>query len=269
MKFHCFLLFLLGGALQLCGAAEYLSQKAESEIEADFYQDDIDSRDVDDDYDDYDLEEGEPDYFDDEDASEQPFGRFRRAAVPDTMSRLIRRHEKIRAHGCKLRGGFCVQPGEACDGERAQKFCAKYHGHCCFPAWDLPMPECPGREINITDGGVITDTEGMIMSRGYPNIYDRNSHDTMVINAPENYVIEIELKALDLEYDSFCNHDYLRIVDTATNRGLGWFNEPRICGDVIPPVLRSLTNSVTFEMVSDYNIQKGGFIACFRMVPRE
>ncbi|XP_027225732.2 tolloid-like protein 1 [Penaeus vannamei] len=266
MRVHCFQLFLLlGGSWQLCGASDYLSRKAESENEADFYEDEVDSRELDD-YDDYDLEEGEPDYFDDDDEGEEPFARFRRAVRYQLRDRVSKRHDRFRAHACKNRGGKCYGNPEDCDGRVISKFCSKMKGICCIPPWNFPEFNCTGRQIYMTDGEVIEDSEGIIIS-GYPDIYDRNSYHKVILNAPEDHVVEIEFKGLDLEYDSFCNHDYLRVVDTYTNQGLGWFNEPRVCGDVLPPIMRSTSHSVTLEMVTDYNIQKGGFVACFKMVP--
>lgn len=75
-----------------------MSRKAESENEADFYEDEVDSRELDD-YDDYDLEEGEPDYFDDDDEGEEPFARFRRAVRSQLRDRVSKRRKGLSFFG--------------------------------------------------------------------------------------------------------------------------------------------------------------------------
>ncbi|XP_042859307.1 uncharacterized protein LOC122245446 [Penaeus japonicus] len=197
MKLQCVLLFLFcSGSWQISGASDYKAINAMADTEAEFQDDDIDSRD-DDDYDLDNFEDDEPDYFDDDDASEEIYGRFRREVRRD-FGQFSRRHERMRRQACKQRNGYCIPTNGNCPGKRIEKFCSRYNGHCCFPEYPLPDQTCEGREINMTDGETITDTQGFIKSEGFPYIYNRHTYQIMDIVVPEDQVIEFEWKALDL-----------------------------------------------------------------------
>ncbi|KRZ32162.1 Cubilin [Trichinella pseudospiralis] len=60
-------------------------------------------------------------------------------------------------------------------------------------------------------GGILTATEGIITSPGYPQGYDYDSHCEWLIVAPEGFEIKIEFKDIQLEHHQFCQYDNVTV----------------------------------------------------------
>jgi len=70
--------------------------------------------------------------------------------------------------------------------------------------------------INQACGGQLTEETGNVTSPGYPDDYPGNANCTWTIRAPESYLILLHFNIFQLEYDSYCNKDYLEIYDDSS-----------------------------------------------------
>lgn len=102
----------------------------------------------------------------------------------------------------------------------------------------------------------LVEPSGFILSPQYPGFYAPKSNCTWLITAPERHVVRIEVIDFQLEHDPRCATDYLEITDgnNLQEQKLGKF-----CGEEIPALIESRSNTVMITFRSDIDIQGNGF----------
>lgn len=102
----------------------------------------------------------------------------------------------------------------------------------------------------------LVESSGFILSPQYPGFYAPKSHCTWLITAPERHVIRLEVIDFQLEHDPLCVTDYLEIIDgnNFQEQKLGKF-----CGEEIPALIESPSNTVMITFRSDMDTQGNGF----------
>ncbi|XP_052250988.1 deleted in malignant brain tumors 1 protein-like isoform X4 [Dreissena polymorpha] len=113
-----------------------------------------------------------------------------------------------------------------------------------------------GIACNEKCGGVLTESFGVITSPNYPSDYSRKVQCTWVINAPEDYRINVDFRDFALEYHSDCNHDYLELFNgpNASSPSFGKF-----CWTAPPKGFTSQSNSARIVFSTDSSDSARGF----------
>ena len=62
-------------------------------------------------------------------------------------------------------------------------------------------------------GGTLNATSSSLSSPNFPHHYPLNAHCDWVIKVPFGHVINITIAALDIEYYSGCDYDFLELYD--------------------------------------------------------
>jgi len=109
---------------------------------------------------------------------------------------------------------------------------------------------------NLACSKTLVESSGFILSPQYPGFYAPKSHCTWLITAPDRHVVRLEVIDLQLEHDPRCATDYLEIIDGNN------FQEQRLgkfCGEEIPALIESRSNTVMITFRSDTDIQGNGF----------
>eukprot|EP00092_Neocalanus_flemingeri_P024879 GFUD01026978.1.p1 GENE.GFUD01026978.1~~GFUD01026978.1.p1 ORF type:complete len:662 (+),score=98.61 GFUD01026978.1:102-2087(+) len=92
-----------------------------------------------------------------------------------------------------------------------------------------------------------------IQSPNYPNNYDNNARKRWQMKVSEGKQIEITFDAFELEYESNCDYDWLKLFD-----GDGTILMSS-CGTNTPTKIISTSNKVTANFYSDGGMNKKGF----------
>ena len=102
----------------------------------------------------------------------------------------------------------------------------------------------------------LVESSGFILSPQYPGFYAPKLHCTWLIMAPERHIIRLEVIDFQLEHDPRCATDYLEIIDgnNFQEQKLGTF-----CGEEIPALIESQSNTVMITFRSDMDTQGNGF----------
>ena len=110
--------------------------------------------------------------------------------------------------------------------------------------------------FNLACSRTLVESSGFILSPHYPGFYAPKSHCTWSITAPDRHVVRLEVLEFQLEHDPRCTSDYLEIIDgnTLHEQRLGKF-----CGEEIPALIESSSNTVLITFRSDKDIQGTGF----------
>ncbi|KAM4028087.1 cubilin isoform 1-T1 [Anomaloglossus baeobatrachus] len=98
-------------------------------------------------------------------------------------------------------------------------------------------------------GGTYNRTSGILRSPMHSiTNYHNNMNCTYLITVEENRIIELKFNEFDLEESSSCSRDYVSVYDGSNIYGghLGTF-----CGNVLPPVIRSLSNNLYLVFFTD------------------
>ncbi|XP_075068011.1 cubilin [Mixophyes fleayi] len=106
-------------------------------------------------------------------------------------------------------------------------------------------------------GNNIEGTYGQIASPLWPRQYPYRSNYMWKINVESGRIIEIRILELDIEDDTTCSYDKLRIYD---GPDIHFHIIGTYCGVTQPPSLFSSGSSVTIQFVSDNSISKNGFL---------
>lgn len=120
--------------------------------------------------------------------------------------------------------------------------------------------------IDTECGGLIRDTSEVVrppMDTDGNGVYKSNAKCRWLIQAPLGYVIQINIQNFDLEADSTCKYDYVKIFDNSTASGdiIGPF-----CGQNAPKVITTVGNLATILFVSDTSTAKDGFTITFNFI---
>ncbi|KAJ8031793.1 Deleted in malignant brain tumors 1 protein [Holothuria leucospilota] len=110
-------------------------------------------------------------------------------------------------------------------------------------------------------GGVFTDPTGTFHSPLYPEQYPNNSRCIYVIEAEEGEFIRLTFTMFSIEYDLYCEYDYVEVYDNTTGGFMG-----RYCGDDILPVLTSEGHVMTVVFHSDSSVTETGFTAIYEVL---
>ncbi|BHF63131.1 Bone morphoproteintic protein 1 [Sparganum proliferum] len=116
-------------------------------------------------------------------------------------------------------------------------------------------------KYHIFCGGFMKAVEGWFTSPGYPSNYPPSKICTWWIEVPAGFAIVLTFKSIELEDQTDCPYDYLEIFDGSSDSSPA---VRRICGVQLPNPIWSTNNTMEVLFVSDYAVQKKGFVATFR-----
>ena len=111
-----------------------------------------------------------------------------------------------------------------------------------------------------TGGDCPSSTTGTIKSTNYPANYPDNADLTFPLVVEEGSQIELTFTAFDLEANSNCAYDYVKVLDTDGTTQLA-----KLCGDSLPSKIKSSGNKLTVVFHSDVDINKKGFQATWNI----
>uniref|UniRef100_UPI00358FCE16 CUB and sushi domain-containing protein 3-like n=1 Tax=Myxine glutinosa TaxID=7769 RepID=UPI00358FCE16 len=121
----------------------------------------------------------------------------------------------------------------------------------CMPGpvrrWNFPPPLCVAR-----CGGVLTETEGVILSPGYPGNYPSNQDCVWRIRLPQGFGVYFQFQNFSTEL----THDFVEIVNAPAeaHHVVGRFG-----GKKLPPPLLSTSHETVVHFQSDYSQNRQGF----------
>ena len=105
---------------------------------------------------------------------------------------------------------------------------------------------------------VFTSPQKQFYHRDYPYSYRSNENCMYKIHAPRTYRIVIYFTLFDLEVSVGCQKDYIEIFDgTKDNEKL----LGRYCGGKGPSTIRTNSNVLKMNFITDKSYVRGGFIA--------
>lgn len=87
--------------------------------------------------------------------------------------------------------------------------------------------------------------------------YPSNSKCTWKLWIPATSSIELKFIHFNLEDDSECDYDYVRILEQNSTGTV--MNEQRYCGSIPLTVINSTAAVITIEFFSDEDVEKQGF----------
>ncbi|XP_021504160.1 cubilin isoform X2 [Meriones unguiculatus] len=114
-------------------------------------------------------------------------------------------------------------------------------------------------EYTFTDcGGIQTGENGVFSSPNYPKFYNRWTHCSWLLEAPEGHTITLTFSDFQIEEHSTCSGD------AVTVRNGGFPESPIIgkyCGWSVPPPTRSGSNKLIVTFSTNHQVQSRGFYA--------
>ncbi|XP_001377380.2 cubilin [Monodelphis domestica] len=118
--------------------------------------------------------------------------------------------------------------------------------------WDASLTGC---------GGNLTAPSGVFMSPNYPMPYFHSSECFWLLKSSRGSQFEVTFEDFHLENDSNCRLDFLAVYDglTADANLLA-----KLCGNEIPPLIRSSGDSLLLKLQTDEQQQGGGFLAKYQ-----
>lgn len=111
---------------------------------------------------------------------------------------------------------------------------------------------------SICGGDLSIESVTSIESPNHPLFYPPNKNCVWRINVPHSYQVALEFNSFDLDFQQNCLNDYLEVRDGSNEsfRLIGIY-----CGNSIPPILASTTNSMFIKFISDGSGENFGFSA--------
>ncbi|XP_021357124.1 cubilin-like [Mizuhopecten yessoensis] len=110
-------------------------------------------------------------------------------------------------------------------------------------------------------GGIYTGVYGYIQTPQQPSQYHHNANCTWLITVAPDRAIYFKFTAFDLEAHSSCRYDYVDLRDG------GDLSSPligRYCGNVVPEMVRTTSNTLLVNFISDFSVAGTGFTAGYR-----
>ena len=108
----------------------------------------------------------------------------------------------------------------------------------------------------------IEEPSGYINTSGFPNSpYAGNSNCTWIIDMPAYKSIELKFNEMDIEKSPNCVKDKVTIMNGKDRDALPLGS---YCGNKLPPTIRSSTEAVTIQFVSDGTVNNKGFNLQYR-----
>ncbi|XP_033110748.1 cubilin-like [Anneissia japonica] len=108
-------------------------------------------------------------------------------------------------------------------------------------------------------GGNYTSSSGEVSTPQDFESYRHNENCTWLITVSNNRVIEIIFSMFDIEVHPSCNYDSLTIYD-GDSLNANVLAGP-LCGQEIPQPIKSTSNTMLLNFVSDYSVANAGFRA--------
>lgn len=119
--------------------------------------------------------------------------------------------------------------------------------------------------VDIECGGLIKDSKETVKPPmdTSTDVYKPNLQCRWLIQAPEGFVIQMNIINFDLELDTQCKYDYIKIFNNGSGNGdqIGPF-----CGSNAPKVITTIDNLATILFVSDSSTSKDGFTITFNFI---
>lgn len=120
--------------------------------------------------------------------------------------------------------------------------------------------------VDVQCGGIITDAKDVIkppMNTDADGFYQSNAKCQWLVYAPKGFIIQINVLNFELEHDSQCKYDFVKIF----NNGSGYVDEiGPFCGTNIPKVITIPNNLATILFQSDSSTAKDGFNIGFNFI---
>lgn len=113
--------------------------------------------------------------------------------------------------------------------------------------------------VDVECGGIIKDSNEMIkapMDTDGNGVYKSNAVCRWLIHAPKGHVIQMNFISFDLEQDSACKYDFIKIFNNGSGNGdmVGPF-----CGTNAPKVITTADNIATVLFQTDSSTARDGF----------
>ncbi|XP_031795774.1 cubilin [Sarcophilus harrisii] len=118
-----------------------------------------------------------------------------------------------------------------------------------FAYWDASLTGC---------GGNLTTPVGTFMSPNYPMPYYHNSECFWLLKSSRGSQFELTFQKFHLESHPNCSSDYLAVYDGLTEDANLL---AKLCGNEIPPLIRSSGDSMFIKLRTDEKQEGGGFLA--------
>ncbi|KAJ6666688.1 hypothetical protein lerEdw1_020412 [Lerista edwardsae] len=111
---------------------------------------------------------------------------------------------------------------------------------------------------SLACGGVQEGVSGVISSPNYPQPYDRSSHCSWLLVAPEGHTIALTFETFAVESHQICQWDSVTILNggSPSSPVIG-----RYCGSTSPGTIQSGSNQLLIYFISDHSVQGDGFYA--------
>ncbi|XP_002161936.3 tolloid-like protein 1 isoform X2 [Hydra vulgaris] len=106
---------------------------------------------------------------------------------------------------------------------------------------------------------------GMFSSKNYPNKYENNAFCEWKLTSPNSTVIQLRFTDFELEKSSGCRYDFLEIYN---ENPINFSLIGRFCGNEIPDVIISSSNSIYLRFQTDKHDVKRGFEATWIAVSK-
>lgn len=113
--------------------------------------------------------------------------------------------------------------------------------------------------VDVECGGIVKDSSELIkspMETDGDGVYKSNQLCRWLVYAPVGHVIQMNFINFELEKDTVCKYDFVKIFNNGSGRGevMGPF-----CGSNAPKVITTLDNVATLLFQSDSSNSKEGF----------
>ncbi|XP_074049030.1 cubilin [Macrotis lagotis] len=123
--------------------------------------------------------------------------------------------------------------------------------------WDASLTGC---------GGNLTTPSGVFMSPNYPMPYYHSSECFWLLKSNRGSQFELMFKDFHLESHPNCSLDYLAVYDGPTENA---HLLAKLCGNEIPPLIRSSGDGLFIKLRTDEHQQGGGFLAEYHQTCRD
>jgi len=161
---------------------------------------------------------------------------------------------------CVLYGGWTAWS----DNSVCSESCTATRTRTCSNPRPFNYKECDGaaREISdCTGGDCPSSSAGIIRSPNYPDNYPHQQDLTIPIEVPSGSKIKLSFTTFDIENETSCNFDYVKVVDSD-----GITELAKLCGPNIPSPIISSGNKLLVIFHSDGSENRKGFEASWKII---
>ncbi|KAM3623175.1 uncharacterized protein V6R79_007971 [Siganus canaliculatus] len=122
-------------------------------------------------------------------------------------------------------------------------------------------PTTPDPTTAVTGGPIIiSGRKGEINSAGFPNPYPAHENNTWEISVTSGLLVKLQITDMSIAGETGqCSEDKLVVTDKYSTLGTH-------CGNILPPVMVSATNTLTVTFQSDSRLTDRGFSAKWEAV---